>query len=69
MAAITSSIYCDDNWLVLDAHRRVGPFSSHWAACAAMIRISQPGFTSIGGDKPEDLKIEANMRELGVFEK
>lgn len=38
--------------------QRVGPFSSHWAACAAMIRVSNPDFTSIGGDMEDDLRIE-----------
>jgi hypothetical protein len=50
--------YADENFLVLDDGQRIGPFSSHWAACAAMIRRHDPGFTSTGGDKPEDLHIE-----------
>lgn len=51
--------YADGNTLVLDSGQRIGPFSSHWAACAAMIRLSEPSFRSLGGDKPEDLAIEA----------
>ncbi len=56
------SRYADSNFLVLEDGRRIGPFSSHWAACAAMIRLSDPGFTSLGGDKPEDLAIEKTIR-------
>lgn len=36
-------------------------FSSHWAACAAMIRLSDPTFKSLGGDRPADLEIEKAM--------
>ena len=46
----------DDNGTVL------GTFSSHWAACAAMIRFYDPLFVSTGGDKPEDLEIERHIR-------
>jgi hypothetical protein len=53
--------YADGNMLVLSDERRFGPFSSHWAACAAMIRLSDPGFVSLGGDKPEDLAIEKTI--------
>jgi hypothetical protein len=51
-------MHADDNFLVLDTGERVGPFSSHWAACAAMIRQSDPNFISLGGDKESDLKVE-----------
>ena len=44
-----------------DAGRCLGIFSSHWAACAAMIRLSNPDFRSLGGDKQEDLDIEAQI--------
>ena len=51
--------YADGNYLVIpDQSKRVGPFSSHWAACAAMIRMSDPTFVSAGGDRPDDLAIE-----------
>lgn len=50
--------YCEGNFLVLHDGRRIGPFSHHWAACAAMIRRSDPGFVSTSGDNPEDLAIE-----------
>lgn len=52
----------DGNFLVLEDGRRAGPFSSHWAACAAMLRLSNPAFVSMGGDKPEDLEIEQSVR-------
>lgn len=47
-----------DNTLILDDGSEVGPFSSHWAAVAAMIRRTDPDFKSLGRDKPEDLAIE-----------
>jgi hypothetical protein len=43
-------------------HHELAWFSSHWAACAAMIRLRQPDFVSLGGDKPEDLAEEARLR-------
>lgn len=40
----------------------LGTFSSHWAACAALIRISSaPEFESLGGDKRSDLDIEKSI--------
>ena len=48
----------DGLFLVLNDGRRIGPFSSHWAACAAMIRQSNPSFRSLGGDKESDLALE-----------
>lgn len=51
----------DDRFLVLDNGQRIGPFSSHWAACAAMIRRSDPSFQSTGGDRPEDLAVETQI--------
>lgn len=38
-------------------------FSSHWAAVAALVRLSHPDFKSIGGDKAEDLAKEPAMRQ------
>lgn len=37
----------------------LGTFSSHWAACAAMLRMTDKSFRSLSGDKKEDLAIEA----------
>lgn len=51
-------MHADSLYLVLDTGERIGPFSSHWAACAAMIRRSNPEFKSLGGDKESDLAIE-----------
>lgn len=39
----------------------LGTFSSHWAAVAALVRLHQPEFRSLGGDKPEDLAAEPGM--------
>lgn len=40
----------------------MGVFSCHWAAVAALVRLRQPDFKSIGGDLPADLHEEAVMR-------
>ena len=37
-------------------------FSCHWAAVAALVRLHQPDFVSLGGDKPEDLAQEQKLR-------
>lgn len=55
----TIGTHADGNFLVLNGDQRIGPFSSHWAACAAMIRLHNPSFVSLGGDKADDLAIEA----------
>lgn len=52
-------MHCDQTRLVDDDGNTLGEFSSHWAACAAMIRLSDPSFKSTGGDKEADLAIEA----------
>jgi hypothetical protein len=39
--------YASDNTLYADDRSALGTFSSHWAACAAMIRLSDPTFVSI----------------------
>ena len=38
-------------------------FKSHWQAVAALIRLSDPSFASLGGDPPEAIAIEDEMRE------
>lgn len=40
----------------------LGVFSCHWAAVAALIRLRQPEFRSLDGDKSEDLAKEPAMR-------
>lgn len=59
-------VYC--NQLMADdsvtPRRVLGTFSSHWAACAAMIRLSDPDFKSLGGDKPEDLATESKIHHI-----
>lgn len=52
-------VFCNN--LESDSGQVLGTFSSHWAACAAMIRISDPDFRSLGGDKPEDLAVEVTI--------
>lgn len=57
-----SDFYAADNELRREGtHEVVGIFSSHWAAVAAMVRVNDPSFKSIGGDKPEDLAEEARI--------
>lgn len=50
-----------DNELQTNCGKALGVFSSHWAAIAAMIRLGDPSFRSLGGDKPEDLEVEAQV--------
>jgi hypothetical protein len=57
---LAERVECD--MLVMSDGTRWGPFTSHWAATAAMIRLSDPTFASLGGDKPIDLAIEADIR-------
>jgi hypothetical protein len=54
--------YAYDDELRADDGSVLGIFSRHWAACAAMIRLSDPTFVSLGGDRPEDLAEEARVR-------
>jgi hypothetical protein len=54
-------MHVTDRTLIMDTGETIGPFSSHWAAVAAvaaMIRLDDPGFRSLGGDRPDDLVIE-----------
>lgn len=51
-------MHVTDRTLILDTGALIGPFSSHWAAVAAMIRMDDPGFRSLGGDRADDLEIE-----------
>lgn len=48
--------------LVMADGQKWGPFTSHWAATAAMIRLSDPTFKSLGEDKAVDLAIERDIR-------
>lgn len=57
--------YVYHNQLLKDDRTVLGTFSSHWAATAAMIRLSNPDFRSLGGDKAEDLAVEAGMARHG----
>lgn len=56
-------VYVYDNHLMSSEGAIMATFSSHWAACAAMIRLHTPDFKSLGTDKPEDLAIEKALRE------
>lgn len=50
---------CD---LHTDDGKKVATFKTHWQAVAAMIRLNNPEFVSLGGDDAEALKVESNMR-------
>jgi hypothetical protein len=52
-----------DNQLCADDGTVLATFKSHWQAVAAMIRLSNPDFVSLGGDTPEALAIEAGIQE------
>lgn len=54
--------YAIGNELRDDDHSLLGTFSGHWPAVAALLRLSDPDFRSLGGDKPEDLAIEQDIR-------
>ena len=54
-------MHADGHYLVLDDGRRIGPFSSHWAACAAMIRQRDLSFRSLGGGREDDLLMERTV--------
>jgi hypothetical protein len=57
-------LYADGDFVVMRRGTRVGPFSSHWAACAALIRLYEPSFQSLGGDRISDLKLEKQLLGL-----
>jgi hypothetical protein len=58
-------MYVYDNELHDDDGKTLAVFSRHWAACAAMIRLSDPTFISgWDADRPEDLAIEAALPSL-----
>jgi hypothetical protein len=39
----------------------LGVFSCHWAAVAALVRLYQPEFRSVGGDGAADLAVESRI--------
>lgn len=53
--------FAESRDVVLPDGTRIGEFSSHWAACAALIRLKQPDFESLGGDGAEDLALERRI--------
>lgn len=57
-------MHVTDRTLIMDTGTAIGPFSSHWAAVAAMIRVDDPGFRSLGGDRPDDLELERDSKCL-----
>lgn len=47
--------HANGNKLVADDGSLIADFPSHWAACAAMIQISDPNFRSLGKPTPFEL--------------
>lgn len=56
-------MYTFGNQLMRDDGFVLGTFSSGWAACAAMIRVKDDSFTSLAGDKQEDLDEEIKVKQ------
>jgi hypothetical protein len=54
--------YVFDNELRADDGTILAAFKTHWQAVAAMIRLSKPDFVSLGGDDPQALATEREMR-------
>jgi hypothetical protein len=52
-----------DNQLIGDDDTVLGTFKTHWQAVAAMIRLSDSTFVSLGGDSKEALEIEREMHK------
>jgi hypothetical protein len=57
MTYVFDKSLCDDDGAVLCT------FKSHWQACAAMIRLSDPDFKSLGGDPPDARVLEAEIKK------
>lgn len=57
-------MYAFDKKVMSDDNKTLGIFTSSWAACAAMIRVKQPDFKSLGGDSVADLREEQAMKLL-----
>jgi hypothetical protein len=53
--------YASGNQLVADDGSLIADFPSHWAACAAMIQISNPSFRSLGRPTPFELGWAAGL--------
>ena len=51
-------MYVFSNQVMDDNGKSLATFSSHWAAVAAMLRVTDPGYKSLGGDSAKDLEIE-----------
>jgi hypothetical protein len=47
--------HASGNQLISDNGRVIADFPTHWAACAAMIQISDPAFRSLGKPTPFEL--------------
>jgi len=54
--------YAHGNELKSDKGETLATFKSHWQAVAAMLRLSNPAFVSLGGDCAEALEIEKTIK-------
>ena len=55
-------VFVCGNDLCGDDGAPIGRFSGHWAAVAAMIRLHDPSFRSLGRETPEDASEELRVR-------
>lgn len=55
--------YADGNRLMADDRSIIAEFQTHWAACAAMIQISDPNFHSLGKPNPFELGWVAGLTD------
>lgn len=55
--------YARGNQLVADDGTVIADFPNHWAACAAMIQISNPEFRSLGKPAPFELGWVAGLTD------
>lgn len=63
MTITRRDLYADDNTVKARPSGEVlATFSGHWPACAALIRLADPSFVSMGGDTAANLAAEEALR-------
>lgn len=56
-------MYVFSNQVIADNGKSLATFSSHWAAVAAMLRVTDPSYKSLNGDSVKDLKTEKYLAQ------
>jgi len=56
-------MYVFSNEVKDNSGQTLATFSSHWAAVAAMIRVTDPAYKSLCGDSVGDLQIEKYLTQ------